>query len=223
MGEALLFTPTRVPPWGRRWGQSLLRHRAQSEEGGRPEGVCRYMAGETSSLSSETEPVGANYLPHFHLALCPHTLPLLFQKVLERCPLIPHGPGVIFQTERILTFLFVNKGIIFIGCQHFSEITSLGYKFILYTDQPGEGSRRSEFMRQVWSALKSAFLCVCAFFKTVGCNLLALIEAKFDIGFNAEKEATFSIEGLFFFFFFVWLQSLLAGSHCELQRYLGTN
>lgn len=145
----------------------------------------------------------------------------MFQKVLERCRFIPHGPGVIFQTERILTLLFVNKGIIFIGCQHFSEITSLGYKFILYTDQPGVGSRRSEFTRKVWSALKSAFLCVCAFFKTVGFNLLALTEAKFDIGFNAEKEATFSIEGLFFFF--VWLQSLLAGTHCELQRYLGTN
>lgn len=59
-------------------------------------------------------------------------------------------------------------------------------------------------MRKVWSALNSAFLCVCSFFKTTGLSPLALTKANFDTDFNGEKEATFSIEG----HFFVWLQSL---------------
>ena len=63
-------------------------------------------------------------------------------------------------------------------------------------------------------------VCVCRFFKTVGLNPLAFTKANSDIDFNGEEEATFSIEG----HFFVWLQSLRAGTHCELQQsYLCTH
>ena len=61
---------------------------------------------------------------------------------------------------------------------------------------------------------------MCCFFKTVGLNPLAFTKAHSDIDFNGEEEATFSIEGPFF----VWLQSLRARTHCELQQnYLCTN
>ena len=106
--------PTRIYPWSWRWGESLQSHRSQSEEeeiSRRNKQVCNRKdqfiklwngRGKLTISSASTWP-------------CVHPpLSLLFQKVLERYHLVQIDPRMISQIDRILTFLFENKAIIFL-------------------------------------------------------------------------------------------------------------